>query len=266
MKERKALSRETFQRYRRSDRGTKTKILDEFVESTQLNRKYALQKLKGTLRKHPPQVGARPRGRPAHYGQSVVVVLKRLWAMFGFMCGKRLACAIRVNLAVLEKFEELRGLKSGTRASLLHISPATIDRLLAGERKKLRLKGRSHTRAGSLRKSLIPLRTFGSEDQKAPGFVEVDLVAHDGGSASGQFLQTLTLTDVATGWTVVRAVRNKAQKWVFPALQFLVSLLPFPVKGLNADNGGEFINHNLYAWCQLHTVAFTRSRAYRKND
>jgi hypothetical protein len=76
MKERKALSRETFQRYRRSDRGTKTKILDEFVESTQLNRKYALQMLKGTLRKHPPQVGARPRGRPAHYGQSVVVVLK----------------------------------------------------------------------------------------------------------------------------------------------------------------------------------------------
>ena len=91
-------------------------------------------------------------------------------------------------------------------------------------------------------------------------------MAHDGGAASGEFLQTLTLTDVATGWTVVRAVRNKAQKWVFPALQLLVALLPFAVKGLNADNGGEFINHNLYKWCQLHKVAFTRSRAYRKND
>ncbi len=266
MKERKALLRETLQRYRRSDRRAKTKILDEFVEATQFNRKYALQLLKGTLMKRPPQLGGRPRGRPARYGPSVVVVLKRLWAMFGFMCGKRLACAIRVNLAVLEKFQELRGLSRATRERLLHISPATIDRLLAGEHKKLRLKGRSHTRAGSLRKSLIPLRTFGSEDQKAPGFVEVDLVAHDGGAASGQFLQTLTLTDVATGWTVVRAVRNKAQKWVFPALQFLVSLLPFPVKGLNADNGGEFINHNLYTWCQLHKVAFTRSRPYRKND
>ena len=266
MKERKALSRETLRRYRRSDRRAKTKILDEFVAATELNRKYALQLLKGTLRRPLRQVGARPRGRPARYGPSVVMVLKRLWAMFGFMCGKRLACAIRINLAVLEKFDELRGLTKGTRNKLLRISPATIDRLLAGERKKLRLKGRSHTRPGSLRKSLIPLRTFGSEDQKAPGYVEVDLVAHDGGNSSGDFLQTLTLTDVATGWTEVRAVRNKAQKWVFPALQALVSQLPFALKGLNADNGGEFINRNLYDWCQLNNVAFTRSRAYRKND
>lgn len=266
MKERKALSRETLRRYRRSDRRAKTKILDEFVEATGLNRKYAIQLLKGTLSQRPQQLGARPRGRPPRYGPSVLMVLKHLWAMFGFMCGKRLACAIRINLAVLEKFDELRGLKEPTRENLLRISPATIDRLLVQERKKIRLKGRSHTRPGSLRKSLIPLRTFGSEDQKAPGYVEVDLVAHDGGNSSGDFLQTLTLTDVATGWTEVRAVRNKAQKWVFPALQFLVSMLPFPLKGLNADNGGEFINRNLYTWCELNQVAFTRSRAYRKND
>ena len=97
MKERKALSRETFRRYRGSDRGAKTKILDEFVEATQLNRKYAVQLLKGSLRKRPQPVVARPRGRPPRYGPSMVVVLKRLWAMFGFMCGKRLACAIRVR-------------------------------------------------------------------------------------------------------------------------------------------------------------------------
>ena len=235
MKERKALSRETFRRYRQSDRRVKTRILDEFVEATQLNRKYAIQLLKGTLVDHPRQLGTGPRGRPPRYGPSVVMVLRRLWAMFGFMCGKRLACAIRINLAVLEKFDELRGLKEPTREKLLRISPATIDRLLAWERKKLRLKGRSHTRPGSLRKSLIPLRTFGSEDQKAPGYVEVDLVAHDGGSSSGDFLQTLTLTDVATGWTEVRAVQNKAQKWVLPALKLLASVLPFPLKGLNAD-------------------------------
>jgi len=266
MRERKAVTRESRRRYQRADRSGKSVILNEFVCTTELSRKYAIQLLKGTLAIPPRLIGKRPRGRPRKYGQNVLVMLKRLWAMFGFMCAKRLACAIRINLVVLEKFDELQGLNKTTRQSLLSISPATIDRLLVEERKKLRLKGRSHTRPGSLRKSLIPLRTFGSEDQKAPGFVEVDLVAHDGGSASGQFLQTLTLTDVATGWTVVRAVRNKAQKWVFPALQFLVSLLPFPVKGLNADNGGEFINHNLYTWCQLQKVAFTSSRAYRKND
>jgi hypothetical protein len=266
MRERKAVTRETRRRYQRADRSGKSVILNEFVCTTELSRKYAIQLLKGTLAVRPRSPGKRPPGRPKRYGQNVHVMLKRLWAMFGFMCGKRLACAIRINLVVLEKFDELQGLNKATRQSLLSISPATIDRLLAGERKKLRLKGRSHTHPGSLRTTLIPLRTFGGQEQKAPGYVEVDLVAHDGGASRGDYLQTLTLTDVATGWTELRAVRNKAQKWVFPALQLLVSLLPFPVKGLNADNGGEFINRNLYDWCQLHKVAFTRSRAYRKND
>jgi len=267
MKERKAVTRETTRRYCRADRGAKTAILNEFIKVTSLNRKYAIQLLKGSLRARAPgSVNTRPRGRPRVYDPNVLAMLKRLWALFGFMCGKRLAPAIRVNLVVLEKFRELRGLSQNTREKLLRLSPATIDRLLVEEWKKLRLKGRSHTRPGSLRKSLIPLRSFGSEEQKLPGYVEVDLVGHDGGSSSGEFAQTLALTDVATGWTEIRAVRNKAQKWVFPALQHLVSLLPFALKGLNADNGGEFINRNLYRWCQLTHVAFTRSRAYRKND
>ena len=223
MRERRAITRETTRRYRRANRRGKSAILNEFVCTTHLNRKYAIQLLKGTLPIRPCSVRVGPRGRPRLYGQSVFVMLKRLWALFDFMCGKRLACAIRVNLAVLEKFDELQGLTQKVRERLLSISPATIDRLLAGERKKLRLKGRCHTRPGSLRKSLIPLRSFGSEDQKVPGFVEVDLVAHDGGCSRGQFLQTLTLTDVATGWTLLRAVLNKAQKW---SLQHFSSLSP----------------------------------------
>lgn len=264
--QRKAVTRETWRRYRQADRRGKSSILSEFVSTTGLSRKYAIQLLKGTLPIRERCPGSRPRGRPPQYGPTVKKMLARLWAMFGFMCGKRLACAIRINLAVLEKFDELQGLSAATRQHLRTISPATIDRLLADERRKLRLKGRSHTRAGSLRKSLIPLRTFGSEQQKAPGYVEVDLVAHDGGASRGDFAQTLTLTDVATGWTELRGVQNKAQKWVFPALQMLVGQLPFALQGMNADNGGEFINHNLYQWCLAQKVAFTRSRAYRKND
>jgi len=266
MAERRAVTRETLRRYRRADRRGKTVILNEFIGTTELSRKYAIQLLSGTLKVRPRPVAAQPRGRPPQYGPTVKRMLVRLWALFGFMCGKRLACAIRINLAVLEKFDELHGLTAATRRRLLTISPATIDRLLTEERGKLRLKGRSHTRPGSLRRALVPLRTFGTEDQKVPGFVEVDLVAHDGGASRGEYLYTLTLTDVASGWTEVRTVRNKAQKWVFPALQQLVEQLPFTLKGLNADNGGEFINHNLYRWCETHQVAFTRSRAYRKND
>lgn len=267
LQERRSVTRETRRKYRRVSRGAKTKILDEFTGLTEYNRKYALQLLKGTVKapRRPHGVAA-PRGHPRVYDPAMLAVLKRLWAVFGFMCGKRLAAALRANLALLDKFCELRGVKPRTRKLLLRISPATIDRLLAGDRKRLRLKGRSHTRAGSLRRDQIPIRTFGEADQKQPGYVEVDLVGHDGGSTSGDYAQTLTLTDVDTGWTEVAAVRNKAQKWVFPALQHLVSLLPFPLQGINADNGGEFININLVTWCAARNVAFTRIRPYRKND
>jgi hypothetical protein len=268
MKQRKAVTRETLQRYCRASRREKSRILEQYTKLTKYHRKYALGLLNGTqgVGKASGDSSKQHRGRPRIYTQSVLEALRHLWAMFNFMCGRRLAPAIRVNLVVLEKFRELRGLDALTRERLLRLSPATIDRLLADDRKKLRLKGRSHTRPGSLRRDLIPIRTFGKEDQKEPGYVEVDLVAHDGGSSRGEYAQTLTLTDVDTGWTEVRGVRNKAQKWVFPALKFLVSLLPFALKGLNADNGGEFINVNLLNWCQLNHVAFTRSRPYRKND
>jgi hypothetical protein len=266
MKERKSLSRELCRRYRRANRRNKTKILDEFVHSTKFNRKYAIQMLKGTLRIKVSVSTGVPRGRPAVYDRRLLRALIRLWALFGFMCGKRLVPAIRVNLAVLEKFQELQGLNRETRRALLRISASTVDRLLASERKKLQLKGRSHTRGGSLRRTLIPIRTFDGEDQKQPGYVEVDLVGHDGGSTRGEYAQTLTLTDVNTGWTELQAVQNKAQKWVFPALKLLASLLPFALKGINADNGGEFININVAMWCRLNKTAFTRSRPYRKND
>jgi hypothetical protein len=267
LQERRSVTRETRRKYRRVRRREKTKILDEFTGLTEYNRKYALQLLKGTVkvRRHPLSA-AGPRGHPRVYDPAMLAVLKRLWSVFGFMCGKRLTVAIRANLALLDKFCELRDVNPRTRELLLRISPATIDRLLAPDRKRLRFKGRSHTRAGSLRHDQIPIRTFGEADQKQPGYVEVDLVGHDGGSTAGDYAQTLTLTDVDRGWTEVAAVRNKAQKWVFPALQHLVSLLPFPLHGINADNGGEFININLVTWCAAQKIAFTRIRPYRKND
>jgi hypothetical protein len=267
LQERRSVTRETRRKYRRVPRGEKTEILNEFTDLTEYNRKYALQLLKGTVKASKrPRGASGPRGHPRLYDSAMLAVLKRLWAVFGFMCGKRLAVAIRANLALLDKFCELRDVNPSTRELLRRISPATIDRLLAADRKRLRFKGRSHTRAGSLRRDQIPIRTFGEADQKQPGYVEVDLVGHDGGSTRGEYAQTLTLTDVDTGWTEVAAVRNKAQKWVFPALQHLVSLLPFALQGLNADNGAEFININLVTWCGAHNVAFTRIRPYRKND
>lgn len=99
-----------------------------------------------------------------------------------------------------------------------------------------------------------------------PGFVEIDLVGHEGGNASGEFCFTLTVTDIATGWTINRSVRNKAQKWVFDALQHVVAAFPFPIKGIDSDNGSEFINAHLLRWCEQHKITFTRSRPGNKND
>jgi hypothetical protein len=166
---------------------------------------------------------------------------------------------------VLERTGE-RAFAEDVRTKLLRISPATIDRMLTSERARLRVRGRSGTKPGSILKRQIPIRTFAEWDEARPGFCEVDLVAHDGGSPYGEFCQTLDLTCVATGWTEPRAVRNKAQRWVHEAIDDVASELPFPLLGLDSDNGSEFINMHLFRYCTERGITFTRSRPYRKND
>jgi hypothetical protein len=149
---------------------------------------------------------------------------------------------------------------------LLSISPSTIDRLLRQDKKKLALKGKSGTKPGKLLKKQIPVRTYYADVDKKPGFFEIDTVHHCGTSDSGEFCLTLTATDVYSGWVELRPTLNKAHKWVFEALVDIKSSLPFPLTGIDSDNGSEFINHALLKWCREERIQFTRSRAYRKND
>jgi hypothetical protein len=146
------------------------------------------------------------------------------------------------------------------------MSPATIDRRLAADRRALQLKGRAHTKPGSLLKSQIPMRTWADWDEQIPGFVEVDLVGHEGGDNNGDFAFSLTVTDIATGWTEVRSVRNKSGHAVFVALVAIQAALPFPLLGIDSDNGSEFINAHLLTWCTDNKITFTRSRPGNKND
>ncbi|MGI8491281.1 MAG: integrase catalytic domain-containing protein [Acidimicrobiales bacterium] len=151
-------------------------------------------------------------------------------------------------------------------ALLVTMSAATIDRHLARRRAELGVRGRSHTKPGSLLKSQIPVRTWSEWDDNRPGFVEIDLVGHEGGNPSGEFCFTLTVTDIATGWTVNRSVKNKAAIWVFEALTSVVGQFPFPILGIDSDNGSEFINFHLFNYCKENHITFTRSRAGNKND
>ena len=129
-----------------------------------------------------------------------------------------------------------------------------------------RLCGRSHAKPGSLLKSSIPMRTWAQWDEAMPGFVEIDLVGHEGGNSAGDFCFTLDITDIATGWTETLSVKNKAQKWVFAAIKEATASFPFPILGIDSDNGSEFINWELFRWCQEHQLTFTRSRPGNKND
>ena len=274
MDQRRAVTAKTAPRYKGASKKEKGLILDEFVRLTEYTRAYARR----VLRHHGQRVeiergtvllaDARKRSRRTRrrfYDDKVVASLIEIWRVMDYICGKRLVAILPEIVAKLEQHRELR-CSTQTREKLLRISAATIDRLLRPERRKYELRGRSHTKPGTLLKHQIPIRTFAEWDEQRPGFVEVDLVGHDGGVASGDFCQTLDMTDVSTTWTETMAVRNKAQVWVFDALKELRKNLPFPLLGLDSDNGSEFVNAHLGRYCKEQQISFTRSRPYRKND
>lgn len=274
MQERKAVTAATAARYQRARKKEKGKILDEFTELTGYHRCYGRWLLRGHGKKiygkkrtlvGDARGGGERATRVPYYDEKVQQALRRVWVILDCICGKRLAAIMKEVVPRLECFNELKCDRQ-TREKLLRISAATIDRLLAPERRKYQLRGRSRTKPGTLLKHQIPLRTFSEWNEQAPGFVEIDLVAHDGGLAAGEYLYTLDMTDVYSGWTEVQAVANKAQVWVFAALKEMRTRLPFALRGIDSDNGSEFINADLLEYCQDQHITFTRSRPYRKND
>ena len=269
MKTRKVLLREAAERYRRARKRAKGSLLDEFVALTGYNRCYAARALRHALRGSGWPVArltiAPGRGRKKLYARQVYEALVKIWALLNFPCGKRLVANMEEMVVVLTRWKELR-VSARTRRLLLSLSASTADRLLASERKKLELKPRYRTKPGSLLKHKVPILTFRDWNEACVGFAQTDLVGHDGGNSSGDFCQSLSATDVATGWTELRAIRNKAQVWVFEALEDIRQTLPFTLKGINSDSGTEFINDQLIRYCKANKITFTRCREYRKND
>jgi len=259
---RQAVTKAIAVRYQRAGRAAKGVILDELCATTGWHRSHARKALAAGLTSG---VVRQRRQREPTYGAEVVAALAFCWAVLGAPTGKRLAPMMADLVPRLRRFEELEVSKE-TASALNVMSPATMDRRLASERAKLVLRGRSHTKPGSLLKDSIPIRTWAQWDDACPGFVQIDLVGHQGGSAMGEHCYTLTVTDIATGWTENRSVRNKAQKWVFAALLQIRAVFPFPIIGIDSDNGSEFINWHLLRWCEQEKITFTRSRSGNSND
>src|SRR5712692_295134 len=198
------------------------------------------------------------------YGSDVQHALFLAWNAANRICTKRLIPFLPTLIDSLERHEHLH-LTEECRSLLLSMSAATADRLLRSQR-TLGLRGLSATRAGTLLKQQIPIRTFAEWNETRPGFLEADLVAHCGVDIEGGYLYTLTLTDVATGWTECLPLLYRSQETVLAALQRTRALFPFPILGIDTDNGGEFINEVLIAYCEQEHLTFTRGRPYLKND
>lgn len=248
-------------RYRGASRSEKGRILTEFAQISGYHRKHAERVLRRD------QVIDRSRPRPAQriYDEAVRQALVVLWEASDRICGKRLKPLIPVLIPAMERHGHLE-LDEDIRTRLLKVSAATIDRALTEVRSVSTADKRRRTAHSSAVRRSVPVRTFADWNDPAPGYMEADLVAHSGPSASGSFVQTLTLTDVATGWTECAPLLFREQQLLSEVMTTLRPALPFPLLGFDTDNDSVFMNETIKGWCEAAQVEFTRSRPYRKND
>lgn len=256
---RKELLTITRMEYQQASWKERRAILDSFTLVTGHNRKYATKLLNEKGLKLVKQ-----KNRSRFYDDDVVEALIVLWKAANKIASKRLIPFLPALIAKLKQFNHIV-ITSETEQKLLRMSAATADRLLKVEKKK---HGRSKgmTRPGRLLKSQVEVRTFTDWNEATPGFFEADLVSHSGGIAKGLFLNTLTMTDIFSGWIEMLPVIGKSEQQVLSAIRKLGKQAPFPMLGLDTDNGSEFINYGTIKWCENEEITFTRAREYEKND
>jgi len=248
-------------RYLAASRKEKGKILDEFTKVIGCHRKAAIRLIRRGSR---VRTKVR-RGRPRQYSAAVVGALRVAWEATDRLCSKRLHPFLPELVKVLRRHGD-QTITAQIEVQLCQMSPSTIDRLLKPWRRVGGRRPFSTTKPGSLLKSSIPIRTFADWEENRPGFLEADLVPHCGESTEGFYLNTLSTVDVASGWSECVGVWGKGQERVGSAVHRVRQRLPFPLLGLDSDNGSEFINQHLYAYCRREKITFTRSRSYKKND
>lgn len=256
--------RSIHKRYRQGRRKEKTAMLEEFCRVCGYNRKYAIWLLSRPLSNAAPRRAVTRRS--ATYSKTSIKVLAKVWEASGYLCSQRLKAAMAQWLPWIKRHFEV---SEKLAKELLAISARQMDRRLFSHKRTVKRRLYGTTRPGSLLKHMIPIKTD-HWDVTLPGYLEIDLVSHSGASAAGEFLYTLDCVDIATGWVERQAVIGKSQLGIVAALREIEQRLPFPLRGIDSDNGSEFINTHLFNFCQQRakdsSVQFTRSRPYKKDD
>lgn len=248
------------ERYQAGSRDQKGRILAEFVATSGYHRKSAIRILNGDA---DTVTHTAIRGRRRVYDDAVRQALIVLWEASDRVCGKRLRALVPILLPALERHGHLQ-LDPAVRDKLVAISAASMDRLLSEARAGK--QGRKPKKQPSAVSKRVAIRTFADWGEPGPGYMEMDLVAHGGPSAAGSFAHTLSFTDIATGWTECVPLLVRDSSLVINGVESLAVGLPFPLQGLDADNGSEFLNEALILHCAARGLEFTRSRPYHKND
>ena len=260
LKTKQTVVRQLAKQYKKARKIQKGELLTELTRLVGYNRSYA----RFVLRKPPVSRKKQHRKRPFKY-LVILGILKKLWYLSNFSTGKRLVPLIPILLDSLGRHNELK-VKAWEKKLLLRISPATCNRLLKGERRKLGIKVKSGTKPGSLLKTQIPIHTWFDWDDTKVGFLEIDTVHHNGGNPSGEYIHTLDTTDVATGWNECAALMGRGETGLVKALTAIRQKLPFPLLGIDFDSGGEFVNWHLVRYCKRNKITYTRAREGYSND
>jgi hypothetical protein len=251
--------RAIYERYRRSSKEKKGTILDEFCRVCDYHRKHAVRLLRGPC---PERVPRPRRSRGPSYGRSAIQALAVVWEAAGYPWSVRLKAMLPLWLPWLR---QRMTLSSEVERQLQAISPRQIDRRLQSRKRVLRRRIYGRTKPGTLLKHHIPIKTD-HWNVTRPGFTEIDLVSHSGDCADGEFAHSFNLTDIYTTWTETRAVLGKGQTGIVAALEDMRQGLPFALRGIDSDNGSEFLNHHLVSYCRAQEIQFTRGRPYKKDD
>lgn len=257
------LLREVKKRYLKAGYKAKQEILNEFCNTTGYHRKHAIRILAAGYAHKPPEERKK---RQFSYSTDFFQLVIKIWELLEYPCGKRLQAQLLPMAESLERSHEVQLLEPKTKHDLIAVSAKTLDRRLKRERGVRRLKrNRGTTRHGSLLKSSIPIRIT-NWDTRRIGFMEMDTVAHCDDNLSGEFIYSLDMVEIATGWSEQIAVMGKSEAGVVKAIEEIKKGLPFELKGLDSDTGSEFVNWHMVKWCKENNLSFTRSRPYYKND